>query len=166
MNGLREVISSLKENGVRWVHTTFVDIRGLMHDVVIPAKRFTEGTAFDTGIGFDGSSVRGFKSIVESDMVLTPDPETLKVIPWIADEKQKSAIILGDVHEAFGGKEPSEVCPRGYVAKRAAERAKKMGVDLRLIDLQKQIYGWDIGKYKIKDKFDSNIAFLEKKEKV
>jgi glutamine synthetase len=60
-------------------------------------------------------------------MVLTPDPETLKVIPWITDEKQKSAIVLGDVHEAFGGMEPSEVCPRGYVAKRAAEKAKKMG---------------------------------------
>ena len=43
---------------------------------------------------------------------------------------------------------------------------KEMGVDLRLIDLQKQIYGLDTGKYKIKDEFDSNIAFLEKKEKL
>ena len=40
---------------------------------------------------------------------------------------------------------------------------KKMGVDLRLIDLQKQIYGWETGEYKIKDEFNSNIAFLEKK---
>jgi len=41
---------------------------------------------------------------------------------------------------------------------------KKMGVDLRLIDLQNEIYGWDAGKYKIKDKHDTNIAFLEKEE--
>lgn len=43
---------------------------------------------------------------------------------------------------------------------------KKMGVDLRLIDLQKEIYGWDSERHKIKDKFDSNIAYIEKKEKV
>jgi len=43
---------------------------------------------------------------------------------------------------------------------------KKMGVDLRLIDLQKEMPGWDTQNYKIKDEFDSNIAFLEKKEKV
>ena len=42
---------------------------------------------------------------------------------------------------------------------------KEMGVDLRLIDLQKEIYGWGTGEYKIKDEYDSNIAFLEKKDK-
>ena len=41
---------------------------------------------------------------------------------------------------------------------------KKMGVDLRLIDLQNEIYGLDSEKYKIKDKHDTNIAYLEKKE--
>lgn len=40
---------------------------------------------------------------------------------------------------------------------------KKMGVDLRLIDLHKEIYGWDSEKHRIKDRFDSNIAFIEKK---
>ena len=41
---------------------------------------------------------------------------------------------------------------------------KKMGVDLRLIDLQKEMPGYNIREYKIKDEFNSNIAFLEKKE--
>jgi len=41
---------------------------------------------------------------------------------------------------------------------------KKMGVDLRLIDLQNEIYGLDDGKYKIKDEYDSNIGYLEKEE--
>ena len=41
---------------------------------------------------------------------------------------------------------------------------KKMGVDLRLIDLQKEIYGWDKETYKIKDKYNSNIAYLEKRK--
>jgi len=98
-----------------------------MQDVVIPSREYIEGKAFTAGIGFDGSSIRGFKSIEESDMILMPDPETLAIIPWATDEKQKSAIVIGDVYEAYGGDEPSEVCPRGYVAKRAVKEAEKMG---------------------------------------
>ncbi len=37
-------------------------------------------------------------------MIFMPDAKTLSIIPWITDEKQKSAIILGDVYEAYGGK--------------------------------------------------------------
>ena len=124
---LKRAIESLKTNKVRWVHSAFIDIRGLMQDMVIPAKDFIEGTAFASGLGFDGSSIRGFKSIEESDMILMPDPKTLAIIPWTSDENQKSAIVLGDVYEAYGGKEPSEVCPRGYVAKNAVKTAEEMG---------------------------------------
>jgi len=127
MSALERAIESLKRNDVRWVHSAFVDVRGLMHDVVIPVKQYVEGTAFTAGIGFDGSSVRGFKSIEESDMILRPDPKTLAILPWTSDAKQKSAIVLGDIYEAYGATEPSEVCPRGYVAKEAVKRAEEMG---------------------------------------
>jgi len=124
---LKKTIEILKKHNVRWVHSAFVDIRGLMQDVVIPAKDFINGAAFTSGLGFDGSSVRGFKSIEESDMILMPDPSTLAIIPWTTEENQKSAIVLGDVYEAYGGKEPSQVCPRGHVAKRAVKAAEEMG---------------------------------------
>jgi len=124
---IKNAVETLKRSRVRWVHSTFVDIRGLMQDVVIPAREYIDGNAFTSGIGFDGSSIRGFKSIEESDMILKPDPKTLAVIPWTSDEKQKSAIIIGDVYEAYGGEEPSEVCSRGYVAKRAVKTAEEMG---------------------------------------
>ena len=123
----KKAIDTLKKNKVRWVHSAFVDIRGLMQDMIVPARDYTEGNAFTAGIGFDGSSVRGFKSIEESDMILMPDPDTLAILPWAAEENQKSAIILGDAYESFGGKEPSETCPRGYVAKRAVEAAEEAG---------------------------------------
>ena len=95
--------------------------------MVLPARDYLSGEAFTAGIGFDGSSVRGFKSIEESDMIYMPDPKTLSIMPWVTDEKQKSAIILGDVYEAYGGKEPSVVDPRSFVAKRAVAEAKAMG---------------------------------------
>lgn len=124
---VKKAIETLKKHKVRWVHSTFVDIRGLMQDMIIPARDFIDGSAFTSGLGFDGSSVRGFKSIEESDMVLMPDPKTLAIIPWMSDERQKSAIVLGDVYEAYGGKEPSEVCPRGHVAKRVTKIAEEAG---------------------------------------
>ena len=127
MDAITTAKETLKKNKIRWVHTAFVDIRGLMQDVVIPARHYTEGQVLTDGIGFDGSSVRGFKSIQESDMILKPDPTTLAIIPWTTDEHQRSAIILGDIYEAFGGNEPSVVDPRGYVAKRAVKAAADMG---------------------------------------
>jgi glutamine synthetase len=123
---IKRAIEALKANRVRWVHSTFTDIRGLMHDMIIPAREYIEGNAFTAGLGFDGSSVRGFKSIEESDMILIPDPKTLAIIPWASDENQKSAIVIGDIYEAYGGG-ASEVCPRGYVAKNAVKTAERMG---------------------------------------
>ncbi|MEM2093364.1 MAG: glutamine synthetase beta-grasp domain-containing protein, partial [Candidatus Bathyarchaeia archaeon] len=123
---IKKAIELLKANRVRWIHSAFVDIRGIMHDMIVPAREYIEGNAFTAGLGFDGSSVRGFKSIEESDMTLMPDPKTLAIIPWTTEEKQKSAIVLSDVHEAYGGG-PSEVCPRGYVAKRTLRNVEEMG---------------------------------------
>ncbi len=123
----RKAIETLKANKVRWIHSAFVDLRGLMQDMVIPARDYIDGSAFTSGLGFDGSSIRGFKSIESSDMIFMPDPKTLAIIPWNSDENQKSAIVLGDVYEAYGGEEPSEVCPRGFVAKGAVKAAEEMG---------------------------------------
>ncbi|MCJ7722039.1 glutamine synthetase, partial [Candidatus Bathyarchaeota archaeon] len=127
MEAINQAKETLKKNKIRWVHTAFVDMRGLMQDVVLPARHYTEGQALTDGIGFDGSSVRGFKTIQESDMILKPDPTTLAIIPWTTDEQQRSAIIIGDVYEAFGGTTPSVVDPRGYVAKNAVKAAADMG---------------------------------------
>ena len=124
---IQKAVELLKANRIRWVHSTFVDMRGILQDMVVSARDYVEGKAFRAGLGFDGSSIRGYKSIEESDMVLMPDPKTLAVLPWTNDdENQRSAIIIGDVHEAYGGN-VSEVCPRGYVARNAVKAAESMG---------------------------------------
>ncbi|MCS7120764.1 MAG: glutamine synthetase [Candidatus Bathyarchaeota archaeon] len=66
---IEKALEILKVNKIRWVNSTFTDIRGLIHDMVIPAREYLEGKAFTVGLGFDGSSVRGYKSINESDMI-------------------------------------------------------------------------------------------------
>ena len=120
-----EARERLVSSGVRSVNCFFTDLRGILLSFTIPVEEFTEGEALEDGIGFDGSSVRGFKSIDDSDMMWKPDPSTLRVIPWIEDSVQRSAFMIGDVHEAFGGG-PASCDPRG-VAKRVMVQAAQMG---------------------------------------
>lgn len=118
----------LEENNVKHVLCAFADVRGYLMTFSIPAREFIEGNAFD-GIGFDGSSIRGFKTIDQSDMVWMPDPETLRVIPWENDPLQKSAIMFGDVYEAWAA-EQADCDPRGYVAKRVEKDLKEKGLSV------------------------------------
>jgi glutamine synthetase len=130
MTAQEEAKKRLKDANVKNVLCFFSDLRGILQSFTIPAHEFIEGDAYDTGIGFDGSSIRGFKAIEMSDMVWVPDAATTTVIPWINEPIQKSAIVYGDIYEAFGekgGGVVSDVDPRGYVARKTMERAEKMG---------------------------------------
>ncbi len=129
-NGISNAQQLLRQNKVNNVLCFFSDIRGILQSFTIPIPEFTEGDAFRVGIGFDGSSIRGFKGIHVSDMVWMPAPETTRIIPWIDDGIHKSAIVFGNIHEAFGeinGGSISDVDPRGHVAKRAVDMAESMG---------------------------------------
>ena len=70
-----EVVQLVAEEGIEVVDLRFCDLPGLMQHFSIPAHDLTED-AFDEGYGFDGSSIRGFQAIQESDMILLPDPNT------------------------------------------------------------------------------------------
>ena len=70
-----EVIRLVKDEGIEIVDLRFCDLPGLMQHFSIPAHGLTED-GFGEGFGFDGSSIRGFQQIHESDMILLPDPST------------------------------------------------------------------------------------------
>src|SRR6266545_6085052 len=76
----REVIEKAKELGVKMVDFKFIDLPGLWQHFSIPVGQLTE-SVFTEGIGFDGSSIRGFQKINESDMLLFPDPKSAFVDP-------------------------------------------------------------------------------------
>ncbi|MFX1298227.1 MAG: type I glutamate--ammonia ligase [Promethearchaeota archaeon] len=118
---------TLTENKVKWVLNAFTDVRGIFQSFSSPVSNYLEGEQyFDAGIGFDGSSIRGFKSIHTSDMIFFPNTDALYVLPWTEGD-QKTAVIIGDIREPFGSDVPSDVDPRGHVARKAAEAAKSMG---------------------------------------
>ncbi|MDH5559812.1 MAG: type I glutamate--ammonia ligase [Deltaproteobacteria bacterium] len=69
----KDLIAFAKKNNVKIVDFRFVDIPGVWQHYSIPISHFTEDV-FEEGMGFDGSSIRGFQGIQESDMLLFPDP--------------------------------------------------------------------------------------------
>ena len=75
-----EVIEFAKENNIDMVDLKLVDVPGAMQHLTVPIGELTE-ELFAEGTGFDGSSIRGFQSIDESDMLLVPDPATAAVDP-------------------------------------------------------------------------------------
>lgn len=77
----KDVIDLVKETEAKVIDVRFTDMPGQQQHFSIPAKLLTEDTFVD-GLAFDGSSIRGFKAINESDMLLIPDPNTAFVDPF------------------------------------------------------------------------------------
>ena len=76
----REVIEFVEENDVKFIRLAFVDLFGTMKNIAIMPTELHR--AFDGGISFDASAVKGFCDIAHSELFLKPDPGTLTVLPW------------------------------------------------------------------------------------
>src|SRR6476659_5845063 len=76
----KEVIEFAKENGIQVVDYKFMDLPGTLQHISYHIDTLKE-SVFENGIGFDGSSIRGFQAINESDMLLMPDAETAIMDP-------------------------------------------------------------------------------------
>src|SRR5256886_7379067 len=78
-----EVLRFAKEQGTKMVDLKFVDLPGMWQHFTVPIRELEEET-FIEGKAFDGSSVRGFQTINESDMLIIPDPDTAIMDPFTA----------------------------------------------------------------------------------
>ena len=79
----RELLQSARDEGIKMIDLRFVDLPGLWQHFSISAKEMEE-EMFEEGVGFDGSSIRGFQEIQESDMILIPDASTAFKDPFTA----------------------------------------------------------------------------------
>ncbi|MFH1857200.1 MAG: glutamine synthetase family protein [Candidatus Omnitrophota bacterium] len=118
-----QIFKMVKEQDVKFVRFWFTDILGQVKSFSITDNEL-EG-ALENGMGFDGSSITGYQSIEESDMIAMPDFDTFQILPWRPQEK-KVARMICDI--LTPDKKPYEGDPR-YVLKRALERMRKMGFD-------------------------------------
>lgn len=110
------------DNDVVEFDIRFIDLKGVVHHFTMPAEAMDAG-AFEEGFGFDGSSVRGFQSINESDLILMADLDTVHIDPFF---KYKTLAFTCDVYDPIT-REPYGRDPRG-VTKRAEAYLKTTGI--------------------------------------
>src|SRR5258707_3802490 len=123
MTTKREILDAAKKQDVTSLRLEFTDILGVNKNVEVPESQFEK--ALEGDIMFDGSSIEGFVRIEESDMVLKPDLETFRVLPY-DDEGGKVARVICDIYNpdgsAFAG------CTR-QALKRQIAKAKELGYE-------------------------------------
>jgi glutamine synthetase len=118
----REAIEWAGETRAKMVDLKFCDLLGTWQHVTLPLSAFDE-SAFDEGLGFDGSSIRGWQGIEESDMLLMPDPATAIVDPFAAEPTVSFVCEIADPLTL----EPYARDPR-RVARLAEEHLSRSGI--------------------------------------
>lgn len=118
----KEVIALAKEKNVKIVDFKFCDLLGTWQHFAVPTYELTEAI-FEEGLGFDGSSIRGWKSIESSDMLVIPDPATAFIDPFAANT---TLSLTCDVEDPMT-REPYSRSPRG-IAKKAEAYLKSTGL--------------------------------------
>src|SRR6478736_1465300 len=117
-----DVLQMVKDNEVKFVAFRLTDTRGKEHHVSVPVKAL-DMSKFEDGHAFDGSSIAGWKGIQASDMLLMPDPASVRMDPF-TDEP--TLILTCDVVEPTDGK-GYDRDPRS-IAKRAEAYLKSTGL--------------------------------------
>ncbi|MDR5659965.1 type I glutamate--ammonia ligase [Serpentinicella sp. ANB-PHB4] len=125
--GSDDVRRLVRDENVRFINLQFTDIFGKLKNVAITANQLE--AALNNEIMFDGSSIKGFVRVEESDMYLRPDPSTFQIFPWRTGVHGQAARMICDVYTTED--EPFLGCPRN-VLKRAIDELKKYGYDFHV----------------------------------
>ena len=121
MNSQQEfVLRTVEERDIHFIRLWFTDILGSLKSVVMSPSELE--SAFDEGVGFDGSSVEGFSRISESDTIALPDPSTFQIMPADDDDADlRSARMFCDIAQPDG--QPSMVDPRHILRRQVTSAA-------------------------------------------
>lgn len=117
-----DVIKMIKTNGIKIVDIRYMDFIGTWQHFSVPAREFTL-SSFEDGFGFDGSSMRAWQSIDNSDMIVIPEADTAKIDPFF---KVPTLAIIGNIHDPIT-QEAYSRDPRG-IAKKAEQYMKSTGI--------------------------------------
>jgi glutamine synthetase len=138
-----DVVRMAQEKGVRMVDFKFTDVPGTWQHFSVPVRTLDE-SLFSEGIGFDGSSIRGFQEINESDMLLIPDATTAVLDPFTAEPT---------LSLTCGVAQPGHLAPYSrdprYIARKAEEYLKSTHIaDTVYIGPEAEFFVFDDVKYR------------------
>lgn len=106
-----DVTKAIEENGIQIIDLRFTDVYGQWHHFSVPVEAYDTDDLFKNGLGFDGSSIRGFKSIESSDMLLVCDAKTAFLDPVT---EHPTLCLIGNVIEPLT-KQPFDRDPRNVL---------------------------------------------------
>ena len=151
----KEVLEFAEERSAKMVDFKFVDVPGTWQHFSVPMRELEEET-FVEGKAFDGSSVRGFQTINESDMLIIPDPSTAIMDPFTA--APTLSLVCNIAHPGPAGrKRPYSRDPR-YIAKKAEEYLRSSGIaDTSYFGPESEFYIFDNVRYNS----TANIQYAE-----
>ncbi len=118
----KEVLAFAKENNAVMVDYKFIDFPGIWQNFSVPIVQLDE-SIFETGLGFDGSSIRGWQAIHSSDMLMMPDPSTAIMDPF---RKYPTLSLICNIIDPIT-KEPYTRDPR-FIAQKAIQHMKSTGI--------------------------------------
>jgi glutamine synthetase len=118
----KDVLAMIKEHDIKMVDVRFTDMPGTWQHFSLPASMLSEDD-FVHGLGFDGSSIRGFQAINESDMLVVPDPDTAFIDPLL---KIPTLVLICDIRDPITGENYSRD-PR-YIARKAEDYLRSTGI--------------------------------------
>src|ERR1700730_11070381 len=150
-----EVLQFAEENGAKMVDFKFVDVPGTWQHFSIPLRELEEET-FVEGKAFDGSSIRGFQTINESDMLIIPDPETAIMDPFTTIPTL--SLICNVAHAGPAGRKKSYSRDPRYIASKAEAYLRSSGIaDTSYFGPEAEFFIFDNVRYNSTD----NIQFAE-----
>jgi len=141
-NNSEEVLRYIKDEDVKYIDVRFCDLPGVMQHFNMPTAAFSQAV-FDDGVAFDGSSIRGFQAIHESDMLLVPDATTAVIDPFRAEKTLNLNFFIQDpfTREAYS-RDPRNI------AKKAEDYLKSSGIaDTAYFGSEAEFYIFDSIRY-------------------
>src|SRR4051794_5845533 len=118
----KEVLTLIREKDVKAIDLRFVDFPGTWQHFTIPPNHLEEST-FQEGLGFDGSSIRGWQAINESDMLVIPQADTAFIDPFF---KETTVVLICSIQDPLTGESYSRD-PR-FIARKAVNYMKASGI--------------------------------------
>jgi glutamine synthetase len=76
-----DILKKIEDEGIQLIDLKFIDLPGIWQHLTVHKSQIDE-SSFTDGVAFDGSSIRGWKAINESDMMMVPDPDTAWIDPF------------------------------------------------------------------------------------
>ena len=140
-----ELLKYIKDEGVEMVDVRFCDLPGVMQHFTVPVSSFDQ-SVFDDGLNFDGSSIRGFQAIHESDMSLFPDPTTAYLDPF---RVAKTLVVNFFIHDPLTGEAYSRD-PRNIARKAMAYLASTGIGDTAYFAPEAEFYVFDNVRFETK----------------